>query len=160
MSDKTDTLANLQTAVEMEVAATMQYMLHKLTAQDWGLGKLAAKMDDEMHEEMGHAESFADRIVFLGGTPELKPAKVPGRAQSLRDMFAADLEDEKEAIAFYTKAARQAGDAGDLGSKRLFEDSAIDEEGHMAWLELQLDLLERMGEPAYIAMQIGDPNED
>ncbi|WP_172292497.1 bacterioferritin [Pseudoruegeria sp. HB172150] len=160
MTDKSDCLKNLQQALEMELSAVTQYMLHALTADDWGLDKLASKMREEMQEELGHAESFAERIVFLGGDPQMKPAKVAGRAQSLKDLFAADLEDEKEAISFYTRASRDAMDAGDIGTQRLFENNALDEEGHMSWLELQLSLLDRMGEPAYIAMQINDMNAD
>ena len=33
----------------------------------------------------------------------------------------------------------------------IFERIVIDEEGHKAWLELQLDLLQRIGEKAYVA---------
>ncbi len=36
----------------------------------------------------------------------------------------------------------------------------MDEEGHMAWLELQIDLIKRMGEPAYISKHISAPGED
>lgn len=147
---------NLQTALSMELAAVNQYLLHALVAEDWGLDKLAAKMREEMQEELGHAEEYARRIVFLKGDPELKAAKVPNRAQALADMFEADLRDEQEAIKFYTEAARTADDAGDIGTRDLFEKTALDEEGHMAWLELQLSLLKRIGEPAYIAMQVGE----
>ena len=87
---------------------------------------------------------------------KLKAAKVPQRAQSLEDMFEADLRDEQEAIVFYTQAARTADEAGDIGTRDLFERTAIDEEGHMSWLDTQLSLLRRMGEPAFMAMQIGD----
>jgi bacterioferritin len=147
---------NLQTALSMELAAVNQYLLHALVAEDWGLDKLAAKMREEMQEELGHAEEYAQRIVFLKGDPELKAAKVPNRAQALADMFEADLRDEQEAVKFYTEAARTADDAGDIGTRDLFEKTALDEEGHMAWLDLQLSLLKRMGEPAYIAMQVGE----
>jgi bacterioferritin len=67
------------------------------------------------------------------------------------------LADEQDAIVFYTAAARQAGDAGDVGSRVLFEKILIDEEGHMSWLELQLDLIERMGEPNYVAKHMTAP---
>lgn len=156
MSAKAKVIANLQTALSMELAAVNQYLLHALVAEDWGLDKLAAKMLEEMHEELGHAEQYARRIVFLKGEPELKPAKLPHRAQALHDMFEADLRDEQDAIKFYTKAAREADDAGDIGTRDIFERTALDEEGHMSWLELQLSLLKRMGEPAFTAMQVGD----
>ena len=83
MSSKKKVLENLQTALEMELAAVNQYLLHALVAEDWGLDKLAARMREEMQEEMGHVERFAHRIVFLNGNPELKPAKTPHRAQAL-----------------------------------------------------------------------------
>ncbi len=154
MSDNSQTLKSLQQAISMELAAVNQYMLHMLTVEDWGLDKLAAKMRAEMLEELTHAEEFARRLVFLGGTPELKAAKTPSRAQSLKTMFETDLVDEKDAISFYIKAARQAGETGDIGTRNLFERTALDEEGHMSWLELQLSLLQRMGDPAFTAMQI------
>jgi len=156
MNANAKVIENLQTAVSMELAAVNQYLLHALVAADWGLDRLAAKMREEMQEELGHAENYARRIVFLKGDPVLKAAKTPHRAQALRDMFEADLRDEQDAIKFYTQAARTADEVDDIGTRDLFERTALDEEGHMAWLELQLSLLKRMGEPAYIAMQIGD----
>lgn len=156
MSANTKVIENLQTALSMELAAFNQYLLHALVADDWGLDRLAAKMREEMQEELGHAEHYARRIVFLKGDPVLKAAKTPHRAQALLDMFEADLHDEQDAIKFYTQAARTADEADDIGTRDLFERAALDEESHMAWLELQLSLLKRMGEPAYIATQIGD----
>jgi bacterioferritin len=154
MAKNSKSTANLQTALAMELAAVHQYMLHALVLADWGLDKLAAKMRSEMHEELGHAQEYARRIMFLKGDPEVKAAKVPNRATTLKDMFQADLVDEEHAIRFYTDAARTAGDDGDIGSRMIFEKIVLDEEGHKAWLELQLDLLERIGEKAYVAKHI------
>jgi len=156
MNANAKVIESLQTALSMELAAVNQYLLHALVADDWGLDRLAAKMREEMREELGHTEQYARRIVFLKGDPVLKAAKTPHRAQALKDMFEADLRDEQDAIKFYTQAARTADEADDIGTRDLFERTALDEEGHMGWLDLQLSLLKRMGEPAYIAMQIGD----
>ncbi len=155
MTKNAHTKDNLQEAISMELAAVQQYLLHILVAEDWGLDKLAAKMREEMQEELGHAEEYARRLIFLGGSPVMKPAKTPTHAKSLKSMFEADLTDEKDAIAFYSVAARAAAEENDIGTRDLFERTVMDEEGHMSWLELQLSLLERMGEPAFIAMQIG-----
>ena len=155
MTKNAKTQENLQKALSMELAAVQQYMLHVLTAEDWGLEKLAAKMRSEMQEELGHAEEYARRLIFLGGSPDMTPAKTPAHAKSLTAMFKADLVDEKDAITFYSDAAQTASQENDIGSRTLFERTTLDEEGHMAWLDLQLSLLDRMGEPAYIAMQIG-----
>ena len=145
------TLENLNRALQMEMTAAHQYQLHAHVLDDWGLNLLAAKMREEQAEEMGHSDLFIERILFLKGTPEIAFAKVPERAETLTGMFKADLADEEDAIAFYTRAAREAYEANDIGSRTLFETIALDEEGHKAWLELQIDLIERIGEQAYSA---------
>lgn len=159
MPKNADTVAHLQRALAMELGAVNQYLLHTHTLDDWGLDKLAAKMRSEMQEELGHAGQFIDRLMFLGADPILEPIKTPQKAANLRAMFEADLADEKDAIAFYTEAAETAG-AGDVGSRKLFEDTVLDEEGHMDWLERQIDLLERMGEGAFIAKHMSEPGAE
>lgn len=159
MSNNTRTIGQLQTALAMELTAIHQYLLHAHTLDDWGLDKLAAKMREEMQEELGHAGAFIDRIMFLGGDPKVEAAKPARRATSLEAMFTADLADEKAAVAFYTKAAAAAVEDSDIGTRTLFERILLDEEGHEAWLNLQLGLLERMGEPAYVARHMSAPGD-
>ncbi|MBY8974227.1 bacterioferritin [Rhodobacteraceae bacterium NNCM2] len=160
MSNPT-TMKNLQKALSMELTAAHQYQLHAHVLDDWGLDKLAGQMREEMQEEMGHSNDYINRIMFLRGEPELEFYKKPVRAQSLVDMFKADLEDEEEAIEFYTKAAMQAGEEGDIGTRTLFERIVLDEEGHKGWLELQLSLIERLGEKTFSSKYVsGIASED
>ncbi|GGH31497.1 bacterioferritin [Cribrihabitans marinus] len=154
MTSNQKTIQNLNKALQMEMSAAHQYQLHAHVLEDWGLGKLARQMRQEMQEELGHSDRFIERLMFLKGDPEIAFEKPPARATSLVDMFKADLADEEGAIAFYTEAARMAGDAGDIGSRSLFEGIVLDEEGHKAWLELQLDLIERIGEQNYASKQL------
>lgn len=143
-------IASLQQGLSMELTAAQQYLLHAHVLDDWGLDRLAAKMREEMTEELGHAGRFIERILFLGGDPKVVPAKEPVRAETLKAMFETDRADEAEAIEFYAKAARAAGEADDIGTRVLFETIVLDEEGHWDWLDQQLRLLDRMGEPAFI----------
>lgn len=158
--NRENTLSNLQTALAMEMTAAHQYQLHASVLSNWGIDRLAAQMREEMQEELGHSDDYITRIMFLKGEPNLVLAKPPVIAESLVQMFESDLADEKDAITFYTSAARQADEAGDIGTRSLFERIALDEEGHMGWLELQLDLLKRMGEPAYISKHMSAPGEN
>ena len=151
MSDNKTSIDNLQTALSMELTAVHQYLLHAHTLEDWGIDNLAAKMREEMPEELGHAGAFIDRIMFLGGTPKLESAKTPQKAESLKALFEADRDEEGGAIKFYTRAAREAFESDDIGTRALFERIVQDEEGHWEWLDLQLDLLRKMGEPAFMA---------
>jgi bacterioferritin len=159
MTKNTQSIANLQKALAMELTAIHQYLLHAHTLDDWGLDKMAGKMREELQEELGHAGAFIERIMFLGGDPKVEAAKTPTRAVSLKGMFESDLAEEKGAVAFYTEAAETAAKDSDIGTRTLFERILLDEEGHTAWLDLQLDLLERMGEPAYVARHMSAPGE-
>jgi bacterioferritin len=155
------TIENLNKALQMEMSAAHQYQLHAHVLEDWGLTRLAQQMRREMQEELGHSDKFIERIMFLKGNPEIAFQKPPHRAKNLVDMFKVDLSDEEDAIAFYTKAAKAADEAGDIGSRTLFEQIVMDEEGHKAWLELQIDLIERIGEQAYSAKLVTfDEGED
>ena len=147
----TKTLENLNKALQMELTAANQYQLHAHVLDDWGLDKLAAQMREEQAEEIGHSDRFIERILFLQGDPELSFADAPKRAGSLVEMFKSDLADEVNALAFYVQAAKDADAEGDLGSRKLFEEIALDEEGHTAWLELPISLIERISEQAYSA---------
>jgi len=153
--EQKQTIRNLNTALQMEITATHQYQLHAQVLDDWGLPGLAEMMRQEQAEETEHSDRFLDRILFLGGEPEVAFEKAPVRATSLREMFEADLKDEENAIRFYTKAAKEAGAEGDIGSRLLFEQIVLDEEGHKAWLETQLDLIERLGEAVYAVRFLG-----
>ncbi len=152
MTDRGKSIENLQTALAMELTAVNQYLLHAHTLEDWGLDKLAQRMRDEMQEELGHAGKFIDRIMFLGGTPELTPTKTPRMAETLQDLFGDDKTEERDAIDFYSRAARDAAESNDIGTRTLFESVVMDEEGHWDWLDRQISTLKRMGEPAFMSI--------
>jgi bacterioferritin len=151
---------HLQKALTMEFTAVHQYLLHAHVLETWGLRRLADKMREEMREELGHADRFAARMMFLEGEPDAQSMGSVDRAQTLEDMFKADLQDEYEARRFYTEASQTAAKAGDLGTEALFREIALDEEGHIDWLETQLDLLGRVGEAGFYQLYAAPLEED
>lgn len=155
-SNTSKSIENLQTALAMELTAVHQYLLHANVLDDWGLERLADKMREEMREELGHASRFIERILYLGGEPKLEPAKTPQQAETLEALFQGDLDEELEAVRFYTQAVEDAANDNDIGSRRLFEEIVLDEEGHVDWLTQQVGLLGKMGEPTYMLGQMQD----
>jgi len=61
----------------------------------------------------------------------------------------ADLAGEYDARTAYKKSRDICHDAGDYVSMKLFEQLLIDEEGHIDFLETQLELLGKIGEAKY-----------
>ena len=90
---------------------------------------------------------------------KIAASKTPKRSDSLEELFSADLEEEKGAIGFYCEAAQAADEDRDIGTRVLFEEILMDEEGHQDWLSQQLNLLKRMGEPTYMLQNMGDGAE-
>ena len=154
MTNQPRSISNLQKALSMELTAVHQYLLHAHVLEDWGLETLSGKMREEMQEELGHAGRFIDRILFLDGDPKVSERSPAKKADTLKDLFEADLADEKEAISFYTQAANEAREDNDVGTLTMFQEIVLDEEGHMDWLRQQLDLVKRIGEAAYIAQHM------
>jgi bacterioferritin len=67
---------------------------------------------------------------------------------------------EKEAIDLYREARAYCEKVGDYVSKNIFEELLTDEEGHLDFLETQLDLLERLGPERYAQLNASKMDEE
>lgn len=143
----------LNRGLRSELTAINQYMLHSRKLEHWGLGGLAAKEMQEATDEMGHADRFIRRILFLEGEPamqELDPLRV---GDDVKSVLEGDLAAEEDALALYREAAGYCEKARDYASRDLFTSLLADEEGHHDFLETQLDLIESMGIENYRQQQ-------
>ena len=139
----------LNAALRSELTAVSQYWLHYRLQEDWGYGRIADKSRAESIEEMQHADKLIARIIFLEGFPNLQllnPLKI---GQTIKEVLEADLEGEYEAKTYYSKAREACHAAGDYVSMKLFEELLIDEEGHIDFLDTQLQLLATIGMEKY-----------
>lgn len=156
MKGSATVIEHLNKALFLELGAINQYWLHYRLLDDWGVGKLAAKEREESIEEMQHADKLTARILFLGGHPNMQTISPLRIGETVKEVLEADLAGEHEARAAY-KEAREACEAeGDYVSKNLFEELLTDEEGHIDFLETQLDLLASIGIEKYTQLN-ADP---
>lgn len=147
-------IEQLNAALSSEMTAVVQYMVQAETCENWGYARLAALTKARAIEEMHHAEHFIERIIFLDGTPEVAVSLTPKIGKSVQEHLALDYEDEIEAVKNYNAAAQICREAGDAGSKDLFERTIPEEERHADFLEAQLHSIEEMGVGAYLAQQM------
>ncbi|WP_210528716.1 bacterioferritin [Rubellimicrobium arenae] len=139
----------LNRAIRSELTAVNQYWLHYRLQEDWGLGHMAKKSREESIEEMRHADRLIARVIFLEGHPNLQKLDPLRIGQNARETLEADLAAELEAVALYREAYTYCDKVADYVTKKLFEDLLRDEEGHVDFLETQLDLLDRIGHERY-----------
>lgn len=149
----------LNAALRSELTAVSQYWLHYRLQDDWGYGRIAAKSREESIEEMHHADKMIARIIFLGGHPNLQKLDPLRIGQTLRETLEADLAAEHGARTLYIEARDHCESVKDYVTKALFEELIADEEGHIDFLETQIDLFDRLGEANYGLLQAKPANE-
>jgi bacterioferritin len=127
--------------------------------ENWGWVKLAEHTKAESIDEMRHAETLTDRILFLEGLPNYQRLFNLRIGQNLKEMFDADMAVELEAIDRLRKGVEYMRRIGDITSANIFESILADEEEHVDYLETNLELLAKLGEPLYIAQLIEQPSD-
>jgi len=143
----------LNAALRLELTAVNQYWLHYRLVEDWGFGKLAKKERAESIEEMHHADRLTKRIIFLQGFPNMQQLAPLRIGQTIGEVLEADLAGEYDARTLYKEARDACHAAGDYVSMHLFEDLLKDEEGHIDFLETQIQLLGNLGPQLYAQLQ-------
>lgn len=139
----------LNRAIRAELTAVSQYWLHYRLQEDWGLGHMARKSREESIEEMHHADTLIARVIFLQGHPNLQKLDPLRIGQTPRETLESDLAAELEARALYREAREYCNQAGDYVTMKLFETLLADEEGHIDFLETQIDLFDKLGAERY-----------
>ena len=152
-------IERLNEALFLELGAINQYWLHYRLLEDWGYGLLAKKEKEESMEEMVHADKIIERIIFLEGHPNLQTVAPLKIGQNVKEVLEADLEGEHTARESYSKSRNICQEEGDFVSMRIFEELLTDEEGHIDFLETQLELLDKIGEEKYGQLNAEPANE-
>lgn len=141
-----------------ELGARDQYFIHSQMYAEWELGKLHDRIYHEMEDETLHARLIINRIIMLGGTPNMQVgeinigADVPAMLKSDLNLEYTVQEHLKEGIAI-CEAERDYVTRDML--VRQLEDT---EQDHAHWLEKQLRLIELMGLQNYLQSQTAKPN--
>ncbi len=149
----------LNKALRHELTAVNQYWLHYRMLDDWGYTKLAKKQREESIEEMEHADKLIERILFLEGLPNLQQLDGLMIGQNIQEILECDLKAEYSARTLYMEARDMCRQKEDYGSMKLFEQLIEDEEGHIDWLETQLELLGNIGVKNYGMLQSGSAED-
>ncbi len=159
MKGDTKVIERLNEALFLELGAVNQYWLHYRLLDDWGYAKLAKKEREESIEEMQHADKLVERIIFLEGHPNLQSVAPLRIGQNVKEVLESDLAGEYDARTSYKRSREICNELGDYVTMKLFEELLSDEEGHIDFLETQLDLLASIGEEKYGLLNAASANE-
>lgn len=127
--DKQTLAKKLNEDLAGELGAIVQYLTYAAKASGPYRPQLSQFFLAEAADEQLHAQFLANKIVALGGEPTTTPRAVPPAADN-REMLAAVLAAERQAVRDYTERALQAEELGDKGLVVQLEDMVRDEAGH------------------------------
>jgi bacterioferritin len=152
-------LEQLNKALREELTAINQYFLHAEMCENWGYEKLSEYIKMQSIGEMKHAEVLMERILFLDGSPTMKPLELTV-GKNVQEMIQSDLDLEISAVKDYNLAIQIAVEEKDNGSRDLFVALLKDEEDHVDWLEAQIHQIKELGYERYLSMQMGENEEE
>ncbi|HVY26838.1 MAG TPA: bacterioferritin [Polyangiaceae bacterium] len=139
-----------------ELTAINQYFIHYKMCENWGYKRLAKKKREESIEEMKHADKVIERILYLGGVPNMQRLSPVRVGEEPIEMHKLDLTLELEAVARLNRAIQLCLSKNDGGTRDLVEKILSEEEDAIDWLEAQLHQLADMGRENYLAQQLDE----
>lgn len=126
----------LNDALATEIVCVLRYRRHYFMAQGMSSESVKKEFIQHAEEEQGHADQLAERIVQLGGEPNLSPEGMLSRSHSeyiegttLEEMIKEDLIAERIAIDSYRDMIDYLKDF-DPTTRRLLEEILAKEEEH------------------------------
>jgi bacterioferritin len=154
MKGDAEVIGLLNEALSEELTAINQYFLHAEICENWGYKKLAGLFKKESIDEMKHAETLIERILFLDGSPNMSHYRKLEIGKAVPEMLSNDLKLELGALEMYNRTIDLAIKKDDQGTADLLKKLLKDEEGHVDGLEAQLTMIQDMGLQVYLSIQV------
>lgn len=133
--------------------AFIQHKSHIAVIESEGASLLASDMTAKIADEPETLENLQNRLLDLGGVINFALSQ-PNIGTNLREALQNDYELQKNARTALNELVRQVSELNDATTRNLIEEILADEEEHLAWLEQELNLLEKLGEPLYLSKRM------
>ncbi|MCB9655733.1 MAG: bacterioferritin [Deltaproteobacteria bacterium] len=144
----------LNSILTLELSAVNQYWIHARMCESWGYLRLWEKLRAESLGEMKHADALIARILHLEGIPNLQRYGKITIGETVLEQLKLDVEVERTSIRVLNEAISTCRTLDDNGTCVLLETLLQDSEGHVNWIEMQIEQIERLGEANYLTQQI------
>jgi bacterioferritin len=128
-ADREKIIKALNIDIGLEIGAIIQYIMHEVMAEGMESPAIMEKFESISKDEMKHLEKLADRVNYLGGVPNTKPAPIK-LGGPLKKMVQDDLNGEYTAIKTYKSQVKICEEIGDTTTRLMLEEILTDEEGH------------------------------
>lgn len=157
MQGNAKVLQELNSLLTGELSAADQYFIHSRMYENWGLMSLYKRIEHEREEELEHAARLIQRILFLGGTPNVAARTPLNIGANVPDMMKNDLAYELSVVKHLRSAIALCEKEQDFETRRILVELLQNtEEDHTHWLEVQLRLIDQLGLQNYLQSVTGE----
>lgn len=144
----------LNKVLTVDLTAINQYFVHAKMCENWGYNRLHHKVRERSIDEMKDAEVLIKHILYLEGVPNMQRLGTVQVGETVSEQFKLDLKAEQEMLKILSDGVAHCTKVGDYTTRHMLEDMAKDVDGHIDWIETQLETIKQVGLENYLSEQI------
>jgi bacterioferritin len=154
MKAKEGVIDVLNRVLTNELTAINQYFVHAEMCHHWGFERLYERMRKHSIDEMKDAHELIEHILYLDGIPNVQRLGQVQIGETVLEQLNLDLRLEQDAVGVLTEGIVHCAKVGDFNTRARLERMVHGEEGHIDWIETQLDAIKRVGLENYLSQQL------
>jgi bacterioferritin len=154
MKAKEGVIELLNKILTADLTAINQYFVHAKMCENWGYERLHQKVRERSFDEMKDAEELIEHILYLEGVPNMQRLATVQVGETVPEQFKVDLKAEQDMLKMLTESITHCAKVGDYTTRHMLEDMAKDVDGHIDWIEIQLETIKQVGLENYLSEQI------
>jgi len=137
-----------------DLTAINQYFVHAKMCENWGYERLHHKVRERSIDEMKDADELIGHILYLEGVPNMQRMNTVQVGETVPEQLKLDLKAEQGMLALLNEGIVHSTKVTDFTTRHMLEDMAKDVDGHIDWIETQLETIKQIGLENYLAEQI------
>ncbi|HEY7774759.1 MAG TPA: bacterioferritin [Marinagarivorans sp.] len=149
-------LDTLNSVLTTELTSINRYFLHARMYRNWGFENLNTVSYKKSIKDMKQADELIERILMLGGLPNLQKLSALQIGEHTEEMLTCDEKFQAQAIRQLKDAVAICEASQDYVSRHILSEILEYEEEYLDWLETQQHLISTTGIQNYLQSQMAE----
>jgi bacterioferritin len=145
-----EVIKHLNNALGHKLTAINQYFLHARMMKHMGFMELADYEYKESIQQMKYADKLVERVLFIGGIPNLQEIGKLNIGETVEEILKCDLKLEETVCSGIRSAIFMCESKGDGESSHILNSVIENAEEHIAFINKQLNLIDSINLPKYL----------